>query len=1053
VTDRSRPPLADRFRTAAGALGTAAAALGASVMLGWLLGLPRLTDWLAAAPEAKFNAGLGVFLLGLSLRVHRREQPSPRSRLAGAVSAALAIGLALLTIGETAFGWDLGIDNLVVREQPGALGALAPGRMALHAAVLFVLVGTALLLLDARSRRGARSANLLGILAAIATLFVAEGYLYGLRFFWGPGAYAYTALPVLVGLVALAIGLLAARPDEGITAVLASAGTGGRLARRLVPVVVLLPLGFGALQVGGVAQGLFAEPFGLALTMSALIAVSGGVVLATSTTVAAKEADEAAARRAKQAAERGLLDALDNLAMLAVGLDAAGAVVYANGHLLQATGYAREEVVGQEWFGRFTPAQPGTLEIFRRGLAEGSLPAHFESPVVTKAGTTLLVAWNNTLLRDASGAVTGTLSIGEDVTAQRAAALAIRENERRLDEIVRAVPFGAHLYELQPDGRLVFTAYSPSAERILHLDHGPLVGKTLEEAFPGNVGTEVPDAYRRVAATGESWSQTQYAYHEGSIAGAFDVRAVNTGPGRLAAFFADITERTKAEAALRESEERFRSFFELTADLVVIADIEGRFREVNPAWTKVLGYSREELLGRPYLAFVHPDDLEATKAVIAEKLRRGETVLAFENRYVRKDGGAVWLDWTSQPNVAEGFTFAIARDVTERKQTEAAVRANEARLRESQRVGRVGSYDLDVAAGVWTSSDVLDEIFGIRAEYPHDVAGWVGIVHPDDQAEMAGYLQAVFASRARFDRQYRIVRVADGAPRWVYGRGELRLDASGSVTRMIGVIQDITEQHDAEVALRELNATLEHRVEQRTTELSAAVRELESFSYSVSHDLRAPLRSIDGFSRILLDEAGPRLEPSAQRYLGLVRKNAQQMGQLVDDLLAFSRLGRQPLRRTRVEPGELVRECLADLAAEYGPQADAVTVEALAPCEADPALLRQVWLNLLANACKFTRDRDPAVIRVGCRDEGGTTVYVVSDNGVGFDMAYADKLFGVFQRLHRAEDYEGTGVGLALVQRIVQRHGGRVWAEAAVDRGATFFFTLGEEKADGREGS
>ena len=177
------------------------------------------------------------------------------------------------------------------------------------------------------------------------------------------------------------------------------------------------------------------------------------------------------------------------------------------------------------------------------------------------------------------------------------------------------------------------------------------------------------------------------------------------------------------------------------------------------------------------------------------------------------------------------------------------------------------------------------------------------------------------------------------------------------------------------------------------------------------------------------------------------------MGRLVDDLLDFARLGRQPLRRERVELAALVRECLRELATEPGGRAAGIVVDALPPCDADPVLLRQVWMNLLANAYKFTRKRERAEIRVGSREDGGTTVYHVSDNGVGFDMAYAHKLFGVFQRLHRAEDYEGTGVGLALVQRIVHRHGGRIWAEAAVDRGATFHFTLGEEAGDGPQGS
>jgi signal transduction histidine kinase len=255
----------------------------------------------------------------------------------------------------------------------------------------------------------------------------------------------------------------------------------------------------------------------------------------------------------------------------------------------------------------------------------------------------------------------------------------------------------------------------------------------------------------------------------------------------------------------------------------------------------------------------------------------------------------------------------------------------------------------------------------------------------------------------------------------------------------------LTQIQWRDAALQQAHDELEQRVIERTAQLEAANHELEAFSYSVSHDLRAPLRAINGFARILLEEHALHLQDEAQEYCQLIRDNAQHMGQLIDDLLTFARLSRQPLTKQPVAPADLVRQTLSELRVMQRERRIGFTMGDLPPCQADPALLKQVFVNLLANALKFTSRREVAAIEVGCREERGEHVYFVKDNGVGFNMAYVDKLFGVFQRLHRADEYEGTGVGLAIVQRIIHRHGGRIWAEAAVDQGATFSFTLGGE--------
>lgn len=256
---------------------------------------------------------------------------------------------------------------------------------------------------------------------------------------------------------------------------------------------------------------------------------------------------------------------------------------------------------------------------------------------------------------------------------------------------------------------------------------------------------------------------------------------------------------------------------------------------------------------------------------------------------------------------------------------------------------------------------------------------------------------------------------------------------------------NILEDLDAEKARVE-RAELE--LAGRTQELSRSNADLDAFAYSVSHDLRAPLRSMDGFSRMLLEESGPSLSTEGRHCVDMVIDSAREMSQLVDDLLGFSRLGRQPVHREAIDPRNLVEQVLTELRPTHAGREVHTRVATMPSCQADPNLLRQVYVNLLSNAIKYTRKRGTAEIEVGWDpSEGGT--YFVKDNGVGFDMKYAGKLFGVFQRLHRSEDYEGTGVGLAIVHRIITRHGGRVWAESATDQGATFRFTLPGGSHDG----
>lgn len=374
----------------------------------------------------------------------------------------------------------------------------------------------------------------------------------------------------------------------------------------------------------------------------------------------------------------------------------------------------------------------------------------------------------------------------------------------------------------------------------------------------------------------------------------------------------DQRERTLRRERDREAEKR-QLMWDLSRDLMIIANREGRFVDVNPAWTSTLGWTREELLGRPYEDLVHPDD-RASTAEQAERVSDERVSILFTNRYLSRDGSYRTLQWHSAIREEKGEIFGIARDVTE------------------------------------------------------------------------------------------IVRASQ-------------------------------ELHD-------LNRELETRVELRTRELETANRELESFSYAVSHDLRAPLRAIEGFSRMVTERHGEDLPEEARHYLERVRTASSRMGEIIDGLLSLSRFSRGDLRTETVDLSEIASGIVEDLRAADPDRNAEVTIEREMHAMGDRRMLQSLLLNLIANAWKFSSERDPAVIEIGSGIDGGVTEFHVRDNGAGFDQKHVEKLFKPFQRLHSIEEFEGSGLGLATVQRIVSRHGGAVRAEGELEKGATFLFTL-----------
>jgi PAS domain S-box-containing protein len=527
-------------------------------------------------------------------------------------------------------------------------------------------------------------------------------------------------------------------------------------------------------------------------------------------------------------------------------------------------------------------------------------------------------------------------------------------------------------------------------------------------------------------------------------------------------FVLDITEKKLAE------QERDR-FFNVSIDLLCIAGTDGYFKRINPAFEKYLGWSEKELLTQPFTSFIHPDDVNASEGAVT-KLNGGENILQFENRYRCRDGSYKWFMWNSYIDTDTNLIYAVAHDITEPKKAQEALRQSEARLKFSMEAAHIGNWDLDINTKIANCSLRHDQIFGYDSLLPEwNFDKFLQHVHPEDRELVQNGFEQALSNYQNWGFECRIIK-ADGSLAWIWVRSSFYYDINNIPTHLLGLVVDITQQ---QMALREreenaakiyqLNATLEERVKQRTAQLEDANKELESFSYSVSHDLRAPLRHIAGFTDMLrkyLTEQG--LDDTSKRYISIILEATSNAGNLIDDLLAFSRMGRAEMRHTIIDMNLLIQELQAEFASDIQNRQVNWYIEPLPQVQGDPSMLRLVWRNLLANALKYSQTRPITEINIGIvRDIDSHSslstfpilqsqnisqeiVFYIKDNGVGFNMRYVNKLFGVFQRLHNDSRFEGTGVGLANVQRIIHRHGGRVWAEGELDVGATFYFSLPE---------
>jgi PAS domain S-box-containing protein len=506
----------------------------------------------------------------------------------------------------------------------------------------------------------------------------------------------------------------------------------------------------------------------------------------------------------------------------------------------------------------------------------------------------------------------------------------------------------------------------------------------------------------------------------------------------------DISERKEAEALAA----RLGRVLDQSANEIYLFCADDlHFVSVNEGALRSLGYTMEEMRALTPVDIKPEFTRERFEALLAP-LRTGQrTQLAFETVHRRKDGTTYPVEVRLHLSRSEDppLFIAVILDIGERRRAEQALRASEERLRLALTAANQGLYDLDLRTGNAVVSPEYARMLGYEPEELRETdAWWRERLHPEDRASVErAYEDYIAGRRAEYRVEFR-QRTKSGDWKWILSLGKIvERDRDGIPLRMLGTHTDITERKLAEQAVRRLNAELEERVRERTAQLEAANKELETFTYSVSHDLKAPLRGIDGYSRLLLEGYADRLDDEGRRFLGNVRQAAAQMSELIDDLLAYSRLERRKLEAEAIDLAPLVESLLAERGTEVRGRAAAITVNL--PCarlRADREGLTMALRNLIDNALKFSRDAPQPRIEIGGRAAAGSCMLWVRDNGTGFDMKFHDRIFDIFQRLHRAEDYPGTGIGLAIVRKAMERMDGRAWAESEPGKGATFYLEL-----------
>ena len=746
-----------------------------------------------------------------------------------------------------------------------------------------------------------------------------------------------------------------------------------------------------------------------------------------------------------------------------------GTIVAWNRGAEKVFGYPASEMVGKPMLTLVPPDRIDEEADILTKIRRGESIEHFETVRVCKDGSRIDVSVTISPIRDGNGTIVGASKIARDITERKRGEEALREKERRLSESQRIAHIGSWTCDLRDPARKL--AWSEELYRLYGVSPDaftPTIGSLLNLIIPED--RSVIEKWLSACAAGKKPGDVEFRLMltDGSVR-VFSRRGElqydsDNRPVRMSGTSQDITESRQTEAALRESEERFQTMVNGIPQLAWMAEADGSVFWYNQRWYDYTGKTFEQMQGWGWQSVHHPDFLSQVMEGWTRAIATGQP---FDMEFPMRGADGVFHAFLTRvmplrdPAGRVVRWFGTNTDISERKQTEERLAAQAEELRQSRQdlesktfmlqsvldsmVEGLAVADEQGKLIIWNPA--AEKLVGLGSTHlpPEEWSAHYGVYLPDKvtpippgETPLERAMRGEVVNTEIFLRNPGLNREV-----WLEINSSPLRGKDGVLHGGVTAFRDITQRRADELEIRKLNDELEERIAKRTEQLEATNDELEAFSYSVSHDLRTPLRHIASFARILVNDFGPAMAVEARGHLQCIEDAVRRMGLLVDALHSMAVLRRQSLRLHHCELNPIVREVISVLEPECEGRDVEWRVGQLPALDCDPVLMGQVFQNLLSNALKYSRGRSRAVIEVdSIQEPGKPVILLVRDNGAGFDMKYAQKLFGMFQRMHTESEFEGTGVGLATVHRIIQKHGGTIWAEAEVGQGATFYFVL-----------